>query len=358
MKKRFFAALLALTMVIAMLPGTVSAAAADHAVQFKLVKDTTTVSGKELLRVDFEYKSGASDTAHILAACLKYDATLIYPITTAGIDLTSYLDHGDGSLTPAYSFSTDLNAALARNPYQTVVVDPILGSSSTDATVTVNAGIWNNVGFNYWMVKINGTSKPSIPDFTRVSSLFFGLKEGVTFDSIPEDLFAISDPLEDEAYTKQSYGVEISANGGALHIGYLPDSKNVPANVLATTPAFVAGEGVKFAGSEPEVPEELKLTLTANKGESGVSATATLANNFKTGDPQSALVIVAAYDADGLVAVNSGTQTVATGASIDLGLTVTEDFAGITEVKAFLWSDFANRTPLCGAEVVSFTAGQ
>ena len=59
MKKKLLSVLLAFCMICSFLPATALAATpADNAIKLELVKDDTTFSGKEVLRVDFMYKSG------------------------------------------------------------------------------------------------------------------------------------------------------------------------------------------------------------------------------------------------------------------------------------------------------------
>ena len=74
MKKKLLSILLVICMLCTLLPMSVLAAAADNAIKLELVKDTTTFPGKEVLRVDFMYKSG-TDKPMDQGIYLKADAT-------------------------------------------------------------------------------------------------------------------------------------------------------------------------------------------------------------------------------------------------------------------------------------------
>ena len=79
MKKKLLSILLVICMLCTLLPMSVLAATpADNAIKLELVKDTTTFSSKEVLRVDFMYKSG-TDIPKDQKVYLKYDATKLYP---------------------------------------------------------------------------------------------------------------------------------------------------------------------------------------------------------------------------------------------------------------------------------------
>ena len=90
MKKRILSILLAFVMVVGLLPTTVLAAAEDNAIKLELVKDTTTFSGKEVLRMDFYAKSG-TDTPDNHMVYLKYDASKLAPLSVEdGSDVSEY----------------------------------------------------------------------------------------------------------------------------------------------------------------------------------------------------------------------------------------------------------------------------
>lgn len=111
MRKRFLAILLVCMMVVGMLPTTALAAgtAENNTVKVELVKDSTTFSGKEVLRVDFYAKSG-TDTPNNHMVYLKYDATKMAQLSNSdGSDVSSYLTN----------FSTNFGDSLSANNYVT-----------------------------------------------------------------------------------------------------------------------------------------------------------------------------------------------------------------------------------------------
>ena len=109
MKKKLLSILLVICMLCTLLPMSVLAAPADNAIQLKLVKDTDTFSGKEVLRVDFMYKSG-TDIPNNQGIYLKADATKL--------DIFNANTSKAASDTMLNSFSNNKSSALTRNKYK------------------------------------------------------------------------------------------------------------------------------------------------------------------------------------------------------------------------------------------------
>lgn len=88
MKKKILSVLLAFVMIVGLLPTAAFAAGSDHEIQLKLVKDSTTFTGKTVLRVDYMYKSG-TDATKSQEVWIKFDAsklTLLYNQGKGGVD--------------------------------------------------------------------------------------------------------------------------------------------------------------------------------------------------------------------------------------------------------------------------------
>ena len=231
MKKRILSILLAFVMVVGLLPATALAAAGDNAIKLELVKDTTTFAGKEVLRMDFYAKSG-TDTPKEQMVYLKFDASKLAPLYNAdGSDVSSNLT----------SFSVDYGTSLSANNYKTT------GFGGGDAEVVIYALVSGNNGYINWKVTEKGTPSP-FGEYTRVSSIFFGLKGGTTFDAIPSDVISYSDPDVDVAVTSASCAAQIVVNGGGTGNVFKYKDKN-GTDTMTVAPAVTAGEGVTIAKS-------------------------------------------------------------------------------------------------------------
>ena len=235
MKKRLLSVLLVLCMVCTFLPASVLAATpTDHAIKLELVKDNTTFSGKDVLRVDFMYKSGSTDTPTNQMVYLKFDASKLAPLYNEdGSDVSSNLTN----------FSTNYGESLSKNNYKTS------GFGGGDSEVVIYAVINSGTGYINWKITEKGSPAP-FTDFTRISSIFFGLKGGVTFDAMPKDVIKLATVAEDASITAQTVSVEVTTNSSdILSYGTSSGTDTLTVNV---NELFVAGVGVTFV--EPPKP--------------------------------------------------------------------------------------------------------
>ena len=239
MKKRILSILLVLVMAVGLLPATALAAAADNQIKLELVKDITTFTGKEVLRVDFYAKSG-TDVPNNHMVYLKVNETYL-----------SLLNGNSGNPASATLLSnfSQSRTAFAKNNYKYYDAD-----EETDVDSEVVFYCLSKDGNTYicWKVTEKG-NPPAFENFTRISSIFFGLKDGTTFDALPKDAIAYSDPKVDSPITAASVAAEININGGggANTLVYLP--KDGGANTMTAAPTFVAEEGVTLV--EPPKPD-------------------------------------------------------------------------------------------------------
>ena len=179
MRKRFLAILLVCMMVVGMLPTTALAAgtAENNTVKVELVKDSTTFSGIEVLRVDFYAKSG-TDTPDNHMVYLKYDASKLYPAAKG---------NGADASSAATDFSINKSSVFTANNYSK---DDGFGGQE-ESEVMLYALIKDGYGYICWKVtEPSGT--PAFADFTHISSIFFGLKEGTSFDALPSDIIGVN----------------------------------------------------------------------------------------------------------------------------------------------------------------------
>ena len=237
MKKRLISVLLVLCMVCTFLPASVLAATpTDHAIKLELVKDTATFSGKDVLRVDFMYKSGSTDTPTNQMVYLKYDANKLYPAAQG---------NGADASSAATDFSVDKSNTFTKNNF--AKDDGFGGSEKSE--VRLYTIIKSGFGYICWKVtEPNGTE--AFNTFTQISSIFFGLKDGVTFDAMPKDVIKLATVAEDDTITAQTVSVEVTTNSSDI-LSYgtsgAGDTLKVNVNEL-----FVAGDGVTLV--EPPKP--------------------------------------------------------------------------------------------------------
>lgn len=251
MKKRFLAILLVCMMVVGMLPTTALAAgtASNNAVKVELVKDSTTFSSKEVLRVDFYAKSG-TDTPDNHMVYLKYDATKMYPAAQGnGADASSV----------ATDFSLNKSSVFTKNNY---AKDDGFGGKE-NSEVMLYTVIKENSGYICWKVtEPSGT--PAFADYTHISSIFFGLKEGTTFDALPSDAIDYHNPQTDTTIACAN-AVEITVNGGGEENVFIWKNKDGKTDTMTVTPTINAGEGVTIV--KPEYSGSVSApTVTKNKG--------------------------------------------------------------------------------------------
>ena len=267
MKKKLLSILLAICMLCTLLPMSVLAAApADNAIKLELVKDSTTFPGKDVLRVDFKYKSG-TDKPNNQMIYLKFNADKLAPLYNVdGSDVSSNLT----------SFSINYGDSLTKNNYVTT------GFGGGASEVMLYALVSGSNGYMCWKVTEKG-NPPVFADFTRISSIFFGLKGGVNFDKLPKDIIKLATVAEDYTVTAQSNSISITVNGGeALMYGNkIAENNNLTVDL---DKLFVAGDGVKFASSTPAT---YTVSFDANGGTgtmadvTGISGSYTLpANGF------------------------------------------------------------------------------
>ena len=271
MKKRTLAVLLILCMALTLLPTSVFAAANDHAIQIELVKDSTTIQGKTVLRVDFLYKSGSTDVPMNQMVYLKYDAAKLAPLKASdGSDLS-------GDLSARTDFSLNCASLLTANNYAST--DP-LGSTEAVGYARITGGY----GYFCWKITEFGNTHP-FSAFTRISSIFFDLKGGSTFTALPDDAIALG-TTADSSITAQTLTAEVTYNG-STSIQY---GLSTGTNALSA-PEIVAGDGVTLAlpayhgaqATAPTVSTKVggSVTLNANAaitGETVEYATATTAD--------------------------------------------------------------------------------
>ena len=235
MKKKLLSILLAICMLCTLLPMSVLAATpAENEIKLELVKDSTTFPGKDVLRVDFYAKSG-TDVPDNHMVYLKYDAKKLAPLSAeTADDVSEYCTN----------FSENNSSALTANPYTIKV-----GMGKKTSEVMLYTIIKEGKGYICWKVT-EPTGTPAFADFTRISSIFFGLKGGVNFDKLPKDIIKLATVADDYTVTAQSNSISITVNGGeALRYG----NKTAENNNLTVDlgKLFVAGDGVKFASSTP-----------------------------------------------------------------------------------------------------------
>lgn len=251
MRKRFLAILLVCMMVVGMLPTTALAAgtASNNAVKVDLVKDSTTFSGKEVLRVDF-YAISGTDTPDNHMVYLKYDATKMYPAAQGnGADASSV----------ATDFSVNKSSVFTKNNY---AKDDGFGGKE-NSEVMLYTVIKENSGYICWKVtEPSGT--PAFADYTHISSIFFGLKEGTTFDALPSDAIDYHNPQTDTTIACAN-AVEITVNGGGEENVFIWKNKDGKTDTMTVTPTINAGEGVTIV--KPEYSGSVSApTVTKNKG--------------------------------------------------------------------------------------------
>ena len=235
MKKKLLSILLAICMLCTLLPMSVLAATpAENEIKLELVKDSTTFPGKDVLRVDFYAKSG-TDVPDNHMVYLKYDAKKLAPLSAeTADDVSEYCTN----------FSENNSSALTANPYTIKV-----GMGKKTSEVMLYTIIKEGKGYICWKVT-EPTGTPAFADFTRISSIFFGLKGGVNFDKLPKDIIKLATVADDYTVTAQSNSISITVNGGeALRYGNKTASNNNLTVDLGKL--FVAGDGVKFASSTP-----------------------------------------------------------------------------------------------------------
>ena len=236
MKKKLLSILLAICMLCTLLPMSVLAATpAENEIKLELVKDSTTFPGKDVLRVDFKYKSG-TDIPNNQMVYLKYDANKLYPAAQG---------NGADASSAATNFSINKSNTFTKNNF---AKDDGFGGSE-NSEVMLYTIIKGGFGYVCWKVT-EPNDTPAFADFTRISSIFFGLKGGVNFDKLPKDIIKLATVAEDYTVTAQSNSISITVNGGeALMYG----NKTAENNNLTVDlgKLFVAGDGVKFASSTP-----------------------------------------------------------------------------------------------------------
>ena len=271
MKKKLLSILLAICMLCTLLPMSVLAATpAENEIKLELVKDSTTFPGKDVLRVDFYAKSG-TDVPDNHMVYLKYDAKKLAPLSAeTADDVSEYCTN----------FSENNSSALTANPYTIKV-----GMGKKTSEVMLYTIIKEGKGYICWKVT-EPTGTPAFADFTRISSIFFGLKGGVTFDKLPKDIIKLATVAEDYTVTAQSNSISITVNGGGKDGALMYGNKTASNNNLTVDldKLFVAGDGVKFASSTPAT---YTVSFDANGGTgtmadvTGISGSYTLpANGF------------------------------------------------------------------------------
>ena len=252
MKKKLLSILLAICMLCTLLPMSVLAATpAENEIKLELVKDSTTFPGKDVLRVDFYAKSG-TDVPDNHMVYLKYDANKLAPLSAeTADDVSEYCTN----------FSENNSSALTANPYTIKV-----GMGKKTSEVMLYTIIKEGKGYICWKVT-EPTGTPAFADFTRISSIFFGLKGGVNFDKLPKDIIKLATVAEDYTVTAQSNSISITVNGGGKDGALMYGNKTAENNNLTVDlgKLFVAGDGVKFASSTPVTLTGIKVKAAPSK---------------------------------------------------------------------------------------------
>ena len=295
MKKRILSILLAFVMVVGLLPATALAAAEDNAIKLELVKDTTTFASKKVLRMDFYAKTG-TDTPDNHMVYLKYNASKLYPAAQG---------NGADASSAAANFSVNKSSTFTENNF---AKDDGFGGTEASEVMFYTV-IKDGYGYICWKVT-EPTGTPAFDDFTRISSIFFGLKEGVSFDAIPRDAIGYSDPKVDGSITSASAAAEITVNGGGAGNVFKYKDKN-GTDTMTVAPAVTAGEGVTIAKSAysgtvvaPTVSKNtggsVELTAQAISGETveygySTSNDASAVSNWQTGTTFSGLTVGTTY---------------------------------------------------------------
>ena len=310
MKKKLLSILLAICMLCTLLPMSVLAATpAENEIKLELVKDSTTFPGKDVLRVDFKYKSG-TDIPNNQMVYLKYDANKLYPAAQG---------NGADASSAATNFSINKSNTFTKNNF---AKDDGFGGSE-NSEVMLYTIIKGGFGYVCWKVT-EPNDTPAFADFTRISSIFFGLKGGVNFDKLPKDIIKLATVAEDYTVTAQSNSISITVNGGGKDGALMYGNKTASNNNLTVDlgKLFVAGDGVKFASSTPATLTGISVKTAPTK------VTYNEGDNFdKTG-----MVIEATYSDSSTAAVT--TYTVTDGNNLTAGkstvtISYTED--GVTK---------------------------
>ena len=340
MKKRILSILLAFVMVVGLLPATALAAAEDNAIKLELVRDTTTFAGKEVLRMDFYAKTG-TDTPDNHMVYLKYDASKLYPAAQG---------NGADASSAATNFSVNKSSTFTKNNF---AKDDGFGGTEASEVMFYTI-IKDGYGYICWKVT-EPTDAPAFAEFTHISSIFFGLKEGVSFDAIPRDAIGYSDPAVDGSITSASSAAEITVNGGGAGNVFKYKDKN-GTDTMTVAPAVTAGKGVTIAKSAysgtvdaPTVSKNtggsVELTAQAISGETveygySTSNDASAVSNWQTGTTFSGLTVGTTYyfftrvteTAEHQAKASTGTSVVPVAATLT-GITISGDNTATVPTK-------------------------
>lgn len=261
-KSRILAVFIVFCMVLTLIPmNAVATSEHGHAIQIELLKDTTTFNNNSVLHVDFKYKSG-TDVPVAQSIYLKYDATKLYPVAAA---------KGTDASTVANDFSVDRGGIFTKNNYE---IEGEFGTESSE--VKLYTIIKDGYGYINWVVtEPQGTS--AFSDFTRISSIFFGLKEGVAFDTLPKDAIKLATVTDDKAVTAQVQSISISTGTDTLVYG----SKDTDTLDVDLASLFVAGNGVTFVKPEYTGTEANAPTVSQKNGGNVVLMPQTAIENEK-----------------------------------------------------------------------------
>lgn len=356
MKKRILSILLAFVMVVGLLPATALAAAKDNAIKLELVKDTTTFADKEVLRMDFYYKSG-SDTPNDQMVYLKANE--------ASLSLLNANSGNAASATILSDFSVNRSAAITKNNYTFHSSEMEMNVNSEAILYCVSKGGYTYIG---WKITENkdASDVPAFADFTRISSIFFGLKEGVTFDAIPGDAIGYSDPAADGSITSASAATTITVNGGGTGNVFKYKDKN-GTDTMTVAPAVTAGDDVTIAKpaysgtvDAPTVSKNtggsVELTAQAISGETveygySTSNDASAVSNWQTGTTFNGLTVGTTY-----YFFTRVTETAEHQAKASTGTSVVAAAATLTGIAIAGSTEAAVPTKAAGTATVTLTA--
>lgn len=326
--KKLISIVLTAVMLLYIFPLGIFAAPADeHEIKLELVKDSTTFDGKEVLRVDLMYKSGTEKPIAQIVN-LRYDATKLAPLAQAtGADASAY----------ATNFSVSMSGAFTKNNY--TLTDPIFGDMPSE--VMFYTLIQDGVGYINWVVT-EPNNTPEFSELTRISSIFFGLKEGVSFAAFPQDAITFSDIATDKSITHQSSAVMIS-NG--VDDTYIWGSEDSTEDTLTVTPAFNDGDGVTYASGTVDAATPI---ITAQPSDASYIKDATAAP----------LTVTASTTDDGTLTYEwfkSSTDSTTGGTSVGTGMTYTPQTGTIGVTYYYVVVTNTNNS-VTGAETAQVTS--
>ncbi len=250
--KKILSLVLVAVMLISLMPLSVFAdgKATGYGLKLVISKDTETFKeaenavSKTVLRLDIMYTSGSNESTSQLLS-VDYDATKLEMLDLSD-DPDFFGISGEYDLTNYYTYSDDTASTYVRKGKEYYT------KASKTAKRDINelcfySIISNGIGYMTFHITEGSGALPynkevTGSDYSTLASVYFALKEGVSFDDLPTDLFWFSDLSEDKDITKQSNAISIS-DGKVLYAWGCIDSAD---DTLDISPEFTPGEGVTF----------------------------------------------------------------------------------------------------------------